>query len=131
MGEALDIVRRHYDAFRAEDYETFFALYDPDVEVDLSRSGIPDGGIHRGHDGLREAWAKWRGAWDDYSFEVEELTEVGDRVLSLTRIRARSKGQGVGTEVRAADILTVRDGLIVHFVNFLDRDDALREAGLR
>jgi hypothetical protein len=24
----------------------------------------------------------------------------------------------------------VRKGLIVHFVNFLDRDDALREAGL-
>jgi ketosteroid isomerase-like protein len=84
MGEALDIVRRHYDAFRAEDYEAFLALYDPDVEVDLCRSGIPDGGVHHGHDGLR-----------------------------------------------AAEILTVRDGLIVHFVIFLHRDDALREAGLR
>ena len=100
------------------------------MEVDLSRSGIPDGGIYHGHEGLRAAWARWRGVWDDYSFEVEELTELGDRVLSLTRIHARSKGQGVGTEVRAGELLTVRDGLIVHFVNFLDRDDALREAGL-
>jgi ketosteroid isomerase-like protein len=131
MGEALDVVRRHYEAFQAEDWDGFFALYDPEVEVDLSRSGIPDGGIHHGHEGVRAAWAKWRGVWDDYSFEIEELTEIsGDRVLSLTRIRARSKGQGVATEVSAGEVLTVRDGRIVHFVNFLDREDALREAGL-
>ena len=36
----------------------------------------------------------------------------------------------MATEVRAGEVYTVRDGLIVHFVNFLDRDDALREAGL-
>jgi ketosteroid isomerase-like protein len=53
MGEALDVARRHYEAFQAEDWDGFFALYDPDVEVDLSRSGIPDGGIHHGHEGLR------------------------------------------------------------------------------
>jgi hypothetical protein len=51
-------------------------------------------------------------------------------VLSLTRIRARSKGQGLGTEVRAGEVFTVRNGLIVHFVNFLDRDAAQREAGV-
>ena len=51
-------------------------------------------------------------------------------MLSLTRIQARSKGHGIDTEVRAGEVYTVRDGLIVHFVNFLDRDDALREAGL-
>jgi ketosteroid isomerase-like protein len=131
MGEPLDVVRRHYEAFQAEDWDAFFALYDPDVEVDLSRSGIPDGGIHHGHEGVRAGWAKWRGVWDDYSFEVEELTEIGgDRVLSLTRIRARSKGQGVATEVSAGEVLTVRNGRIVHFVNFLDREDALREAGV-
>jgi ketosteroid isomerase-like protein len=130
MGEALDVARRHYDAFQSEDWDAFFALYDPDVVVDLSRSGIPDLGIYHGHEGLRTAWARWRGVWDDYSFEVEELTEIGDRVLSLTRIHARSKGQGVGTEVSAGEVLTVRDGRIVHFVNFLDREDALREAGL-
>jgi uncharacterized protein len=130
MGQALDIVRRQYDAFQGEDWDAFFALYHPEVEVDLSRSGIPDGAVHHGHDGLREGWVKWRGAWDDYRFEVEEMTELGDRVLSLTRIRARSKGQGVSTEVRGGEIFTVRGGLIVHFVNFLDRDAARREAGL-
>jgi hypothetical protein len=31
MGEALDVVRRHYEAFQAEDWDAFFALYDPAV----------------------------------------------------------------------------------------------------
>jgi ketosteroid isomerase-like protein len=130
MGEALETVRRQHDAFLREDWEAFFALYHPQVEIDLSRSGIPGGGVHHGHEGILEGWTQWRGAWDDYGYEVEELTELGDRVLSLTRIQARSKGHGIDTEVRAAEVYTVRDGLIVHFVNFLDRDDALREAGL-
>jgi ketosteroid isomerase-like protein len=68
--------------------------------------------------------------WDYYRFDVEELTDLGDRVLSLTRIHARSKGQGLETEVAAGELFTLRDGLIIHFVNFLDRDAALREAGL-
>ena len=106
------------------------ALYDPEVEADLGRSGIPDLGVYHGREGIREGWARWRGVWDDYTFEVEELTELGDRVLSLTRIRARSKGQGVDTEVRGGEVFTVRDELIVHFVNFLDRDAARREVGL-
>ena len=130
MGQALDTVRRHYEAFLTQDWDTLFALYHPDVELDLSRSGIPDGGIHHGHDGLLEGWSRWRGVWERYDFELEELTEVGDRVLALIHVQASSKGQGIDAEVRAGDVFIVRDGLIVHFANFLDREDARREAGL-
>jgi ketosteroid isomerase-like protein len=130
MGQALDTVRRHYDAFERQDWDALFALYDPEVELDLSRSGIPDGGVHHGHDGLRAGWSKWRGVWDRYDFQLEELIEVGDRVLALIHVSASSKGQGIDAEVDAGDVFTVRDGLIVHFANFLDRDDARGEAGL-
>jgi hypothetical protein len=51
-------------------------------------------------------------------------------VLSLTRIHARSKGHGVATDVRGGEVFTVRNELIVHGVNFLDRDAARREADL-
>jgi ketosteroid isomerase-like protein len=131
MGQALDTVRRLVEAFDRADWPAVLALYDPGIEADLSRSGIPDLGVYHGREGVIEGWTRWRGVWDeDYRFEVEDLTELGDRVLALTRIQARSKGHGVDTEVRGGEIYTVRDGLIVHFVNFLDRDAARREAGL-
>lgn len=98
--------------------------------LDLSRSGIPDAGSYHGHEGLREGWVNWRGAWDSYEVHLEELTEVGDRVLAFMHVRASSKGQGIDAEVHAGDVYTVRDGLIVHFADFLDRDDARREIGL-
>jgi ketosteroid isomerase-like protein len=102
VGDALEVVRRQYEAFQRQDSDALFALYHPEVELDLSRSGIPDGGVHHGHDG----------------------------VLALIHVRAASKGQGVDAEVRAGDVFTVRDGLIVHFANFLDREDARSEIGL-
>ena len=105
MGDALEVVRRQYEAFQRQDWDALFALYHPEVELDLSRSGIPDGGVHHGHDGLLEGWSKWRGVWGRYEFELEDLLENGD-------------------------VFTVRDGLIVHFANFLDREDARSEIGL-
>ena len=129
MGEAAEPVGRLYDAFGRQDWEEFFSVFHPEVVVDLSRSGIPDVGKYRGHDGLREGWRRWRGVWGTYEAELEELRESGDRVLALTHVRARSKGQGLETEIRGADLYTVRDGLIVEFGIYLDRDAARRDAG--
>ena len=130
MGEALEIVRRNYDAFAREDWDALFALYHPEVETDLSRSRIPDAGVYHGHDGLRKGWRRWRGAWERYDLEVEELIESGDRVLALCRVQARSRGQGVETKLRAADLFTVRDGLIVRFTPYNDIEVARRDVGL-
>ena len=94
MGEALDVVRRQHDAFLTRGLGGVLRALHPEVEIDLSRSGIPDGGVHHGHEGILEGWTQWRGVWDDYSFEVEELTELGDRVLSLTRIQRSLEGSG-------------------------------------
>jgi ketosteroid isomerase-like protein len=129
VGQALDIVRRQYEAFARQDWGALFALYDAAVEADLSRSGIPDLGVSCGHDGLREGWGRWRGAWERYDLELEDLIESSDRVLALSRVRARSRGHGLDAEFRGADLFTVRDGLIVRFVNYLDREQARRDAG--
>ncbi len=129
MGEALDIVRRQYEAFAGQDWDGLFALYHPEIEADLSRSGIPDLGIYHGHEGLRKGWRSWQQVWERYDFELEELIESGDRVLGLSRVQVRSKGHGLDTEFRGADLFTVRDGLIVHLANYLDRSLARRDAG--
>jgi ketosteroid isomerase-like protein len=129
MGEALDTVRRVYESFEREDWEGLLALFDPNLELDLTRSGMPDGVVYHGRDGLQEGWGKWRGVWARYHVTLEELIEVGDRVLALIHVRASSKGHGMETEGDAGDVFTVRDGLIVHFAIFLDRDEARREVG--
>jgi SnoaL-like domain len=60
MGRPADIVGRMYDAFVGGRWEEHISLFDPDLVVDFSRSGIPDVAIYRGRDGLREGWRRWR-----------------------------------------------------------------------
>jgi ketosteroid isomerase-like protein len=129
MRRAADTVRRMYEAFSAERWGEHESLFAPDVLVDLSRSGIPDVGTYHGRDGLREGWRRWRGVWGAYEVAVEEVLESGDRVLALTHVRATSRGQGLDTEIRGADLHRVNDGLIVEFAIYLDREAAHRDAG--
>ena len=118
-----------YDAFIGGRWEEQMSFFGPDVVVDLSRSGIPDVGIYHGREGLREGWTRWRGVWSDYEVELEDLIESGSRVLSLTRVRATSRGQGLEAHLTGADLFTVRDGQIVEFAIYLDREAARRDAG--
>src|SRR5215208_174946 len=129
MSEAADAVRRQYEAFLRGRWNEHRSCFDPDVLVDLSRSGIPDVGVYHGRDGLWEGWRRWRGVWGEYEVEVEDIIESGDRVLALTRVRATSKGQGLETELRGGDLFRVADGLIVEFAIYLDREAARRDAG--
>jgi ketosteroid isomerase-like protein len=70
------------------------------------------------------------------SFEIfeplhEEFRDVGDgRVLAFGMIRIRGRESGVETEVPSAVLATIREGRIVHFKDYGDRQVALEAAGL-
>jgi ketosteroid isomerase-like protein len=128
VGENAEIVRRFYDEFERSDYDAMLARFHPDVEYDLTH-GFPDGRVYHGQVGAQEAWRRWRGTWATYDVEIEEILESGGRVLALTRLHARSKGHGIETETDGADLFTLRDGRIVRFAIYLDRDEARRDAG--
>ncbi len=115
----IDTVRRAYAAWKSGDRDAFFELLHPDVVFDLSR--FPEGSVHEGHAAMWEGWRTWRGTWERYEVEIEELREVGERVFAPTRIMAISKGHGVETEAKGVDVWTVRNGLVVHLAIYMDR----------
>ena len=125
--ENAELVGRLYERFNARDFAPRdlvaddFELYDPD---------LPGGGVFRGPDGLTAYLHQYIDAWEEYRVEVEELREVGDRVLALLRHVGRGKGSGVESELRDAHVWTVRDGLAVRWRTYLDRAEALRDVGL-
>jgi uncharacterized protein len=129
--ENAELVRRLYERFNARFNAHDFAppdlvsddfeLYDPD---------LPGGGVFRGPDGLANYLQQYADAWEEYRVEVEELREVGDRVVALLRHVGRGKGSGVESELRDAHVWTVRNGLAVRWRTYLDRAEALRDVGL-
>ncbi|MFL5907980.1 MAG: nuclear transport factor 2 family protein [Solirubrobacterales bacterium] len=59
-----------------------------------------------------------------------ELLPAGDRVVALTHVYARGEGGAPEVEFRSAHTLTFRDGKVVHWRLYLDRAEALADAGL-
>jgi hypothetical protein len=72
--------RRSSEAHLAPDYE-----FDP-LYIDR---------VFRGVGAMRQAAADMAQSWEDYRNEVEEIVDLGDHVLHVSRIRGRGAGGGV------------------------------------
>jgi ketosteroid isomerase-like protein len=132
--ENVDIIRRLYDAAARRDSGVVLAIYDPEVEVDMSRAPCRDlvgKRFYHGHDGLRAFYREWNGAWETVEADVEELIDAGDRVVSVETTRGRGVASGAAVELHQCGIWTIRAGKIVR-VEWLDatREEALEAAGL-
>ena len=125
----MEIVRRHLDAYRSGDYRAALHAYHPDVICDTT-TARPEGRVYRGREGVTEAIRVWAGTWDDWKWEIDELIDAGDRVLTVARESGRGKGSGVNVVQETFWVYALRDGQIVHAQVFVDRAEALKAAGL-
>ena len=130
--ENVEIVRRIYEAGERRDGETVLSLYDPDIDWDMSRHPYAEmfgGGVaSRGRDQLREWFRQWYEAFDNFQHVLEELIDVGDRVVSVGTDRALGRASGIEVERHIAGVWTLRDGLVTRVVWFDSVEDALAAA---
>src|SRR5437588_4190006 len=122
------------DAF-SDDAEPFAelpgALFAADFESAFiaSELGMSFGPV-QGVEGFADGWRNWLEAWNRYEIQAEEFIDAGERVVVFARVSARTGRDGVEMEHAPAAIWTLRDGLVVRIEFYLDRDEALRAAGL-
>jgi ketosteroid isomerase-like protein len=72
-----------------------------------------------------------RGGAREVNLEVEELIDVGDQVVAVTRERAVGRASGVPVVSMAVSVWTLADGKVIQVQVFDDRQQALEAAGLR
>lgn len=129
----VEIIRRMYDAWLAQDLDTVFETFDEDIELnpDPEATWVGVGAVYRGHEGMRSYMAAVYEAFEDYRPEVEELIDVGDRVLTLAIEHGRGRGSGAEVESnRTAHLWIMRSGRAVRLDLYLERDRALEATGL-
>lgn len=129
--ENIDLVRRIYDAVARRDVVTPFEIYAEDIVWDMSnlkRAALYQKPVYVGHDEVREMWREALAAFSEVDFDVEALTDSGDRVLA--EIHERSTGRASGAPVEAIHfaVWTLTDGKVVRLQIFDDRQQALEEA---
>jgi ketosteroid isomerase-like protein len=112
--------------------ELLAEMCDPDLVWDTT-TFAPSGLVLKKCVGVDEAnrWlAQWTEAFEDWSIEVEETFEAGDRVVVFVRQHATAKHGGPKVEMRFAQVWTFRNGLLTRMEMYADRDEALEAAGL-
>lgn len=111
-----------------ETWEDVASVLAPDFEYQEDPKW-PGAGTYRGIDAFREAVTEYTEAFGEMRVEVEDLSEVGDRVLAFYRWSARGQG-GVEVHMDQAGIFALDGGKVVSWQVFIDRAEALEAAGL-
>jgi ketosteroid isomerase-like protein len=144
--ENVGLIRSIYDMLPAGDFaalarneqamaEVMAALeqiVDPEVEVSLfgpSYTQIRE--TRRGISGWAALWRDWLRPFHSYRLEPEEMIDLGDRVLVLTRAIAKVEPDSPEIANAGATSFAVRNGRVTKIDSFLDREQALEAAGLR
>jgi ketosteroid isomerase-like protein len=122
--ENVEITRR---LFRAETPEEFRDMLHPEVEFHPEQMGWTGRVLH-GPEEVGTFFHQWIGTFKDYRVELTELVEAADSVIVEVHQRGRGKGSGAPVEVHHWDVITLRDGKVVHWASFRDRDSALAAA---
>ena len=129
--ENVDVVRRMLQAFADGGLDAMAGFWDPDIDWRAAEGAIDDVGEMHGLAAVRRYVQEGFDNFDDVSFVVEELRDVGDdRVLSIQRLKGRAKLSGIEIELRYAGVNAVRDGKIVQVRECLSVDEALKAVGL-
>ena len=132
--ENVEIVRRVFAATSRRDAAAVSALYDADVEWDDSGSPpgeVQSGGANHGYETLHAWFREWHEVWKDFTYDVEELIDAGEHVISVVAMRGRGRASGLKVEWPQYAVWTVRDAKVVRARWFRTRDEALEAVALR
>jgi ketosteroid isomerase-like protein len=121
--------RRIVAAFNRRDMSLAVADFHPDVELDEWQEA-PGARTYRGAEGVQAALDSWFETWEWMMVDIQELREVGDRVLFTLHQRAKGRGSGIEIEITSWNVYTFRDGKVTRMQLFTSREPAFEAAGL-
>ena len=125
----LDSLRQVYAAWARGDFHVGAELFDPDIEF-VVNPDWPDPGVYRGVREMRRAWGDYLRNWEDWRGEAQEFICAGERVFVAVRLRALGRDSRVPVDTPGFNVWTIRGGKAVRLALHLDREQALRDAGV-
>jgi hypothetical protein len=125
----VEVVRELYEAFNEGALDSVLEAANPDLEFDAS-DRPPDEGVMRDREAYRRFLERTFETWAQFRVQVDELVDAGDAVVALGRTAGVGKASRAAVEERMAHVIWFRDGRPYRLKVFVDRDEALRAAGL-
>jgi ketosteroid isomerase-like protein len=130
--ENVEIVRASIEAFESGDIESALNALDPEIEWHATVGGIDEGRVYRGREEVVQGFVDYFAVWERMEMRAEKFIDAGDEeVVVFHHEVAKGRQSGVVVETETGTVQTVRDGKIVRVRSYMDRDEALKAAGLR
>jgi ketosteroid isomerase-like protein len=128
--ENVELFERCLDAFNRGDVEAWVATMHPDVAFVPIRASVE--GAYRGHAGVRRFFAENRETFESFHLSYTDVRDLKDgRLLVIGTLHLRARRSGIETDVPTAAIATVREGLLIEWIDYGDPAKAREAAGLR
>jgi ketosteroid isomerase-like protein len=128
--ENVEVVRGIYAALSRGDIEVALDACRENAVHDWSRSVGPYQGIYESRDEVRAFFGAVNEA-TELSFDVEALVDHGPHVIAVVGVSMRGRGSGAVAVGRGAHLWTLREGDVVSFTLFQDKEEALEAVRLR
>jgi uncharacterized protein len=122
--DATQTVVASYEALNEGDIDAAMDALAEDAEWHESEV-LPDTGVYQGRDAIRAFLTEFLASWDRFHQTVEEVRQVGDRVLVMIHLEATGRGSAADVDARYAHLWTVSGGRGIRVNAFYDRDEAL------
>ena len=129
--ESVEIIRRAFEAFRADDFEDWFATMSPDIKAFPNPREPGAKAQYDGREGVLEYVRSWYAGWDEYTVEPTRFIEVDDYVIVAARETGTAKQSGVRVEEEFSHVFRLQDGQTVEWRQFGPLRKALGAVGLQ
>jgi ketosteroid isomerase-like protein len=129
----VELTRHAIEAYNARDIEALIAYCDPSIEfypAVPSAFAAVGGAVYHGHDGMRSWHRDYEDAWREIRLEPDAYCDLGQDTLVFFVLRGRGRHSGVEVAMPIATVFRWRDGLVVYFKGYADREDALSDLGV-
>jgi ketosteroid isomerase-like protein len=123
----LETLRRAFEHFLATG-EPLWEVHHEDLEI--YDHDIMDGEEYRGRAGYERWLANWGEAWSEFSLQLDEFIDAGERIIVVFDLQATGRGSGVVVRRKDAMVCLMRDGRAARIDYFNSREQALAHAGL-
>jgi ketosteroid isomerase-like protein len=124
MQAGVELVRGIIDALNRGDVDGMLARMHPDFEWRPLESS-PVARSYRGREQVRRYVEDWLNTFDSLRLDLQDPTEVGDRVLAVIHGRGRGRASGVELETRFCQVWTLRRGTAVRMEEYANREQGL------
>ena len=129
--ENVQIVRAAFEAWNAGELQDVLSSFHPEL-VYHPRADEPDPSPHVGRDAYEQLASGFADSFSEVTFEVLELIDAGDHVVTSTVLHAVLHGSasGAGVSDTYVFVYKLREGLIVEGWEYRTKEEALEAVGL-